>query len=969
MNINSSSFSVSSSLSAGNSNAITGLASGIDTDSVVEQMLSGQKKKIEAQEAKQQQTEWKQEMYRECIDSINNLVDNFLNTNYDASATNNVASSKFWDAVTASASSGGAVRVDSTTAGAQAGDMSVIVKQLATTSKITGNTTATSKSIQGTSVNNIKAKLDKTLAFTVNGTSVKVDLNNITTQDKMVAAINTAISDAGIKNVTADIKKGRLNITSTDTSTKLALDKGSSTELALKMTGFTTASVSEDAKDDADTVIGVKLAGSSAVNTESTNLSFSVALDGVEKTIEIDPSGLLNGDDNDKNMKNIQEALNAELKKAFGTKAGENLVKIEYDENNDSFSMNLNYGDEDGHTLSIYNSNASILGFTAGDSTSFGTSQTLDKLGISGDTAFSINGVDFRFTSDTTISSVMSTINSSDAGVKLSYSSFSGKFTMEATSSGAAFDIDVAQTQGDFFGKIFGVSNGQETVSAVATKPLKGNAIAGATDAVIEGMTEPKLTMTVDGTEHTFSMAKNDTGYTKDEVLDEFNSWLTSEFGGKISYDKDSGKLNITQDISNPTSVSFATAESSDDDAKKTDLALVLGFSGKANGQSNSETLKDIFGDSFTGQTTDGKDIGDLKLSEIAAGVEIKLKDDTGVEHTTKLSYINGHLELSANVDKDTTFNLANTGTGLEQIFGNSITVGSGKVDFGSNKVSGQDAELEINGTKTSRSSNTFTIDGITMTATKVSESSEVNGQTVYEETKITSEQDIDSIVEGVKKFVDEYNKMLKTITDYTGAEKTYNDYSPLTPDQEDEMSESQIEKWTEKAKGGLLRNDTLLNAFTSTIRTLMYTKPDSSNYALYQIGIETGDYKENGQLHLDEEALRKALATDIESVKNLFTDKKDGIAIQLKKTCDGYAKKSYGAAAGLLVQRAGAEGASENSNELSNELTTIKNKISDLQKRYESMRTRYLKQFSTMETMLSNANSQSSWLSQMLGS
>lgn len=967
MNINSSSFSVSSSLSAGNSNAITGLASGIDTDSVVEQMLSGQKKKIEAQEAKQQQTEWKQEMYRECIDSINNLVDNFLNTNYDASAKNNVASSKFWDSVTASATSGGAVRVDSTTAGAQAGDMSVIVKQLATTSKITGNTTATSKSIQGASVSNIKAKLDKTLAFTVNGTSVKVDLNNITTQDKMVAAINTAISDAGIKNVTADIKKGRLNIMSTDTSTKLALDKENTTSLALKMTGLTIASVSEDAKDDSDAVIGVKLAGSSAVNTESTGLSFSVALDGVEKTIEIDPSGLLNGADNDENMKNIQEALNAELRKAFGAKARENLVKIEYDDTNDSFSMNLNYANEEGHTLSIYNSDASIIGFTAGDSTSFGTSQTLDKLGISGDTAFSINGVDFRFTSDTTISSVMSTINSSDAGVKLSYSSFSGKFTMEATSSGAAFDIDVAQTQGDFFGKIFGVSSGQATVSAVATKQLKGNAIAGATDAAIDGMTEPKLTMTVDGTEHTFSMAKKDAGYTADEVVAEFNSWLTSEFGGKISYDKDSGKLNITQDISNPTSVSFATAESSDDDAKKTDLALVLGFSGKANGQSNSETLKDIFGDSFTGQTADGKDIGDLKLSEIAEGVELKLTDDNGVEHTTKLSYVNGHLELSAKVDNDTTFNLA--GTGLEQIFGSSVTVGSGKVNFGSNKVSGQDAELEINGTKTSRSSNTFTIDGITMTATKVSESSEVNGQTVYEETKITSEQDIDSIVEGVKKFVDEYNKMLKTITDYTGAEKTYNDYSPLTPDQEDEMSESQIEKWTEKAKGGLLRNDTLLNAFTSTIRTLMYTKPDSSNYALYQIGIETGDYKENGQLHLDEEALRKALATDIESVKNLFTDKKDGIAIQLKKTCDGYAKKSYGAAAGLLVQRAGAEGASENANELSNELTTIKNKISDLQKRYESMRARYLKQFSTMETMLSNANSQSSWLSQMLGS
>ena len=52
----------------GNRNVLSGLASGLDTESMIENMVSGTKAKITSLQQKRTTWEWKQEAYRNIID-------------------------------------------------------------------------------------------------------------------------------------------------------------------------------------------------------------------------------------------------------------------------------------------------------------------------------------------------------------------------------------------------------------------------------------------------------------------------------------------------------------------------------------------------------------------------------------------------------------------------------------------------------------------------------------------------------------------------------------------------------------------------------------------------------------------------------------------------------------------------------------------------------------------------------------
>ena len=63
---------------ASSNRGFSGLASGVDTESMVEQMLAGTQNKIDKQNAIKQQIEWKQEIYRDIISQINTFHDKYF---------------------------------------------------------------------------------------------------------------------------------------------------------------------------------------------------------------------------------------------------------------------------------------------------------------------------------------------------------------------------------------------------------------------------------------------------------------------------------------------------------------------------------------------------------------------------------------------------------------------------------------------------------------------------------------------------------------------------------------------------------------------------------------------------------------------------------------------------------------------------------------------------------------------------
>ena len=116
------------------------MVSGMDTDTLVEQMLSGTQSKIDKVEGERQQLLWKQEMYREIITSINSFHNSFFNSSFDASSANNLASADFFNSMISERHQRvGCGKSYQLLLRRSVGDMDVIVEQLASAAKIQGS--------------------------------------------------------------------------------------------------------------------------------------------------------------------------------------------------------------------------------------------------------------------------------------------------------------------------------------------------------------------------------------------------------------------------------------------------------------------------------------------------------------------------------------------------------------------------------------------------------------------------------------------------------------------------------------------------------------------------------------------------------------------------------------------------------------------------------------------------------------
>lgn len=256
------------------------------------------------------------------------------------------------------------------------------------------------------------------------------------------------------------------------------------------------------------------------------------------------------------------------------------------------------------------------------------------------------------------------------------------------------------------------------------------------------------------------------------------------------------------------------------------------------------------------------------------------------------------------------------------------------------------------------RSSNEFSLDGVNY---KFNDTSA---------TDITFESgtDTDKIIDKVKKFVEEYNSIMKSINDEIYA-KRYGEnvgsgkkYPPLTEAQKEQMSEKEIEQWTEKAKTGLLRNDSTLTDIASRLRSAMTNAVGSSG--LYNIGIDAESWTSKGVLKVDENKLRAAIEEDPEAVSNIFGGE-NGVASRVKNTLT-YAVKGTGVgeSKGVLVDLAGSNTARTSDNTISRRISSLKTNLTALETKLDSKKEYWWKKFSALESYISSMNSQSSFLS-----
>ena len=287
----------------------------------------------------------------------------------------------------------------------------------------------------------------------------------------------------------------------------------------------------------------------------------------------------------------------------------------------------------------------------------------------------------------------------------------------------------------------------------------------------------------------------------------------------------------------------------------------------------------------------------------------------------------------------------------------------------------GTDGEMSIlyNGVKTTitSSSNTFSIDGLDIRATNTFNT---GSATAEGGVRFTASADTEKVTETVKKFIEAYNAMIDEVRTQATTRPDSN-YGPLTDDQKKEMNETSIKNWEDKAKEGILYNSSALkdldNATQGIFSSMMMNGVSYDD--LEKIGISfSDDYTAGGKIVFDEEKFKTAMDSDPEKVSDLFTGT-HGIVNTIDSTLSTYATRyasRNGNSYGVLIEEAGSEKLSLTltNNSIYKELKDMQETITNLQSQLSTERDRYISQFTQMETLINQMNSQSSYLSQLGG-
>lgn len=282
-------------------------------------------------------------------------------------------------------------------------------------------------------------------------------------------------------------------------------------------------------------------------------------------------------------------------------------------------------------------------------------------------------------------------------------------------------------------------------------------------------------------------------------------------------------------------------------------------------------------------------------------------------------------------------------------------------------KIPGQDAEIELNGATFTSTTNTFEINGLTMTIHKETD----------EEINLTTEQDTSGIYDMIKNFIKKYSELINEMDKLYNAESA-SKYEPLTKEEKDALSDTEVEEWEKKIKDSLLRRDTTLSSVSSALKSVMMQTHipgiegfnDGKDIYLSAFGIETLGYfkakdNEKNAYHINgdpddtavknnEDKLKKAIATDPDTVISFFKELANNLYDTLE---DKMAKTDYSSSFTVY-----------NDKQMAIELKEYDSKIKTEQDKLNDYIDRWYQKFSQMEVALGKLNSQQSSISSLFG-
>lgn len=282
----------------------------------------------------------------------------------------------------------------------------------------------------------------------------------------------------------------------------------------------------------------------------------------------------------------------------------------------------------------------------------------------------------------------------------------------------------------------------------------------------------------------------------------------------------------------------------------------------------------------------------------------------------------------------------------------------------GSSKIDGQDAIIYLNKAEFTNSTNSFEINGLTITA--------LSETAAGEDVTITTQDDTDGIYDMIKKFFKEYNSIINEVDKLYNADSA-SGYEPLTDDEKEALSDSEVEKYEKKIKDALLRRDSNLSSIRTKFTSTMSAGVEVNGKRMYlnDFGIDTLGYftaadNEKNAYHIDGDPDDDSTSGNADKLKSLISSDPDTVV----SFFSALNRELYSAMDGLssAVQGYRTYGSFYDDKKMKSDYSDYTTKIAEMEEKVNDYEDKWYKKFSKMETALAKMQSNSSAISGLLG-
>ena len=607
---------------------------------------------------------------------------------------------------------------------------------------------------------------------------------------------------------------------------------------------------------------------------------------------------------------------------------------------------------------------------------------TMEDLGVTSDGTFTVKtanaSVDIKISKDTTISDVLSKLKS--AGLNASFDEKWQRFNISSTKSGAAndFSITASDAGGNAAIAALGLQTDIGTDKATAAEYMKYASYVGANDAAtianMKDLIDASVKSRVDSYLASYKnlvSAKEEATQKKDDLDEKYKDnagWLDKDYDALLEGENGVNKKIQAQE----EKIKQLTAEGADADTVRAAEKELVDLQKKA------ADLIELRSDKLSYQAQE-KNIVDAEkaMDDIKKYVDITETSTVDEDGKTVVSYsaaATGKLageEEKAYLDKANyavealkNYQKNDDGSYKTDADGNLVLKEGVEAAKGATKVSGQDAKIYLNGAEYVNDNNTFEINGLTFTA--------LNETAEGEQITVTTEQDTDGIYDMVKNYLKEYNAIINEMDKLYNADSAKG-YEPLTSEEKEALSDSEVEEYEKKIKDALLRRDENLSSISSALKSVMSggIEVGGKTLHLFDFGIETLGYfeaadNERNAYHIagdpddastagNADVLKGMIANNPDTVISFFTKLSQNLydkMSEMSKSVEGY--RSFGNF--------------YDDKKMKSDYDSYTTKIKEQEQKLNDYEDKWYKKFAAMETALAKMQSSASAITSLLG-